>query len=507
MRNRLVAADFFPAHARTKRNTPAPARTTYRVAAFHPVKNDVTAASDVRRTVRRGGNDSMRRKSSVQRAIVVGAVALAAALSAPAAASAPATSAPAASAPAAAGDSTSQSDQVQAATVSAVDHAAGAATALAEKPGYAGVAVDYDAAKVTVSWKGDAPASVSALETKVPDGVTVDVERTPLSEADLHAASTRLLDSQRAAHGPDAVVAAFPAEDYASLVVEVSRDSALAREAGSTVASETGASKTGASETAAARTTSLAQSLEEEAGVPVRVELVDDGVQPTAASRRNDAAPWTAGGAMATTSGSDYCTTGFSIVTAAGNHKIVSAAHCNAGVGSLVRDGIGQRLGTVANRAAGIDAELIDPVGNPETAGAVFGGPWNASSVNSRYRFPVAAVHQPAVGQNICSSGAVTGEHCGAKIRATDVAWTCGNRTCHGFRASRDDGGVVVGGGDSGGPMYIVINGQAYARGMIDGGSNRRSCGSTSVPTQCFSYVYGIPMVDILNHWNARIDN
>jgi hypothetical protein len=40
---------------------------------------------------------------------------------------------------------------------------------------------------------------------------------------------------------------------------------------------------------------------------------------------------------------------------------------------------------------------------------------------------------------------------------------------------------------------------------MIDGGSNRRSCGSTSVPTQCFSYVYGIPMVDILDAWNARI--
>ncbi len=426
----------------------------------------------------------MGRKSTVQRAIVVGAVALAAALSVPAAASAPAT----------AGDSISQSEQVQAATQSAVDHAAGAATALAEAPGYAGVAVDYDAAKVTVSWKGDAPASVSALETKVPDGVTVDVERTALSEADLHAASTRLLDSQRAAHGSNAVVAALPAEDYAGLVVEVSRDSALARQ-------------TDARETAAARTAGLAQSLEEEAGVPVRVELVDDGVQPTAASRRNDNAPWNAGGAMATTSGSDYCTTGFSIVTAAGNHKIVSAAHCNTGVGSLVRDGIGQRLGTVANRALGIDAELIDPVGDPETAGAVFGGPWNASSVNSRYRFPVAAVHQPAVGQNICSSGAVTGEHCGAKIRATDVAWTCGNRTCHGFRASRDDGGVVVGGGDSGGPMYIVINGQAYARGMIDGGSNRRSCGSTSVTTQCFSYVYGIPMVDILSHWDAHIDN
>lgn len=410
----------------------------------------------------------MGRKSTVHRTIVVGVAA--AALAASVVVSVPATAGGLRQGP------------ERAALESAVDHTAHAATALAGAPGYAGVAVDYDAARVTVSWKGDAPASVGDLAARA-DGVTVDVAPAALSEADLHTASTRLLDGQRAAHGPDAVVAAMPAGDYAGLVVEVSRDSAAARAAG------------------------LAENLTAAAGVPVQVELVDDGVQPTAVSRRNDAAPWSAGGAMATSSGSDYCTTGFSIVTAAGNHKIVSAAHCNAGIGSLVRDGEGQQLGKVTNRALEIDAELIDPVGEPETSGSVFGGPWNASSVNARYKFPVVGVQQPAVGQNICSSGAVTGEHCGAKVRAVDVAWSCGKKTCHGFRASRDDGGVVVGGGDSGGPMYAVIDGKAYARGMIDGGSNRRSCGSTSVTTQCFSYVYGIPMVDILAKWDARIDS
>ncbi|MEV0894207.1 hypothetical protein [Promicromonospora sp. NPDC050262] len=416
----------------------------------------------------------MGRKSTVHRTIVVGVAA--AALAASAVVSVPATAG-------GLGQGAEQAALERVALESAVDHTAHAATALAGTPGYAGVAVDYDAARVTVSWKGDVPTSVGALEEQVPAGVTVDVARAELSEADLHGASTRLLDSQRAAHGPDAVVAAMPAGDYAGLVVEVSRDSAAARTAG------------------------LAENLAAAAGVPVRVELVDDGVQPTAVSRRNDAAPWSAGSAMATSSGSDYCTTGFSIVTAAGNHKIVSAAHCNAGIGSLVRDGEGQQLGKVTNRALEIDAELIDPVGEPETSGSVFGGPWNASSVNARYRFPVVGVQQPAVGQNICSSGAVTGEHCGAEVRAVDVAWSCGKKTCHGFRASRDDGGVVVGGGDSGGPMYAVIDGKAYARGMIDGGSNRRSCGSTSVTTQCFSYVYGIPLVDILDKWDARIDS
>lgn len=417
----------------------------------------------------------MRRNSTVRRAVAVGAMAVAVALSVPVT-------------PGATGVGRPEANQAEldrpnpTVTASAVDRAAHAATALAAEPGYAGVAVDYDTAKVTVSWKGPAPSSVSTLETLVPEGVTVGVERAALSGADLHAASTRLLDSRRAAQGPDAVLAVLPAEDYAGLVVEVRRDSA------------------------AARTPGLAQTLERVAGVPVRLTTVDDdGVRSTAASRRNDRSPWHAGGAIATRDGTDYCTTGFSVITQAGNERIVTAAHCDDGFGSVVRDGAGQRLGTVSSRALELDAELIKPAG--ATASSVYGGPWNASRASSRYRFPVAAVQEPAVGQRICSSGAVTGEHCGAKILATNVAWNCGKRTCHGFRAGRADGGVVVGGGDSGGPMYMMIDGRAHATGMIDGGSNRRSCGSTSVTTKCFSYVYGIPMADILRRWDARINN
>lgn len=423
-----------------------------------------------------GGNDSMRRNSTARRAIVVAAMALTTALAAPAAAGTSHLGQP----------ETNRAElnpaKVHTVTRSAVDRAAGAATSLAEVPGYAGVEVDYDTASVIVSWKGQAPRTVSALPERIPDGVTVGVRQTALSEADLRAASTRLMDSQRALHGPDAVLTALPAPDYAGLVVEVSRNST------------------------AARTPGLAQLLESVAGVPVRLTIIDDAVQSTAGTRRDDDAPWHAGGAIATKDGTDYCTTGFSVVTGAGHRRIVSAAHCNEGIGSVVRDGAGERLGTVTNRTTSLDAELIDPVGDPETARATFGGPWDATDADPRYSFPVGGVQRPAVGQTICSSGAVTGEHC-ATIRATDIAWSCGDETCHGFRASRDDGGVVVGGGDSGGPMYAVIDGKAYARGMIDGGSNRRSCGETSLSTQCFSYVYGIPMVDILDHWNARIDD
>jgi hypothetical protein len=419
----------------------------------------------------------MSRSSTVKRAMIIGTMALATALAVPSTAATTTVSQ--------AEPNTAEriSPEIRTAVHSAVDHAAGAATELASVPGFAGVAVDYDSARVLVSWKGAVPPAISELEAQAPDGVTVDVEEAALSEADLRAASTRLMDTQRALQGPDVVIAALPAENYAGLVAEVGHGSTPAR------------------------TSWLAGKLERAAGVPVRVEVVDAEVQPTAATRRNDGPPWHAGSAMATKDGTDYCTTGFSVITATGQHRIVSAAHCNRGVGSIVRDGEGQRLGKVTHHSVGIDAQLIDPFGSPETSGSVFGGPWYASDASSRYRFPVAGAQRPAVGQVICTSGAVTGEHCGARIRATNVAWSCGDRTCHGFRASRNDGGVVVGGGDSGGPMYAVINGRAYARGMIDGGSNRRSCGSTSVSTQCFSYVYGIPMVDILNAWDARIDS
>ncbi|MEU4363119.1 hypothetical protein [Promicromonospora sp. NPDC023987] len=375
-----------------------------------------------------------------------------------------------------------KSAEIRTARQAAVDRAAGVATALAEVPGYAGVAVDYEASKVTVSWKDTPPPALNALAERVPDGVEVEVRRTALSGADLHAASARLLDAQRTAPAPVTVLTVLPAKNYAGLVVEVS----------------SGPTAPGAD--------ALDRKLERVAGVPVRLQTIHHAVESTAGGRRNDQAPWNAGGAIAAKDGTDYCTTGFSIVTGADDHRIVTAAHCNKKVGDLVRDGAGQRLGTVTHRAPEVDAQLIDPVGEPETAGAVLGGPWNATRAHDRYRFPVAAVQRPAVGQHICSSGAVTGEHC-STIRATDIAWTCGKQTCHGFRASRDDDGVVVGGGDSGGPMYTVIDGKAYARGMIDGGSNRRSCGRTSVSTQCFSYVYGIPMVDILDHWDARIDS
>lgn len=326
------------------------------------------------------------------------------------------------------------------------------------------------------------PGAAGTLGTQLPGSGTVQVEQTTLSDADLRAAGTRLLDSQRALSGSEVVLAALPTEDRTGLVAEVSR------------------------EAPAARTTGLAESLERAAGVPVRVELVDDDMRPTAVSRRDDGAPWHAGGAIAEKDGTDYCTTGFSLVTGSGHRRIVSAAHCDKGVGSVVRDGAGQHLGEVTDVERSLDAELIDPVGDPETAGTVYGGPWNASPGHPRYEFPVAGVQRPVVGQTVCSSGAVTGEHC-ATVRATDVVWSCGDKTCIGFRASRDDREVVVGGGDSGGPMYTVRGGQAYAVGMIDGGSSSRSCGSTSLSTQCFSYVYGVPMMDILDHWDARIDH
>lgn len=416
----------------------------------------------------------MRRYRTVRRAVVVGAMVLTGALAVPAAAG------PGHIGQVGATSAEQTAAQVGTAGTSAVDRAAEATAALADLAGYAGVAVDYEAARVTVSWKGAAPPEVGALREQVPDGVTIDVRQTPLSEADLHAASTRLLDRQRALHGPDAVLAALPTADYAGLIVEISGRSPVA----------------GAPD--------LAQRMERVAGVPVRITTIDQHVESTAGGRRDDDAPWSAGGAIAAQDGTDYCSTGFSVVTRAGHQRIVTAAHCNERVGDLVRDGAGQRLGTVTHRAPGLDAQLIDPIGDPETTGDVFGGPWDATSDHKRYRFPVTAVQRPAVGQRICSSGAVTGEHC-ATVRTTDMAWSCGKQTCHGFRASRDDGGVVVGGGDSGGPMYTVIDGKATARGMIDGGSNRRSCGRTSVSTQCFSFVYGIPMVDILDHWHARL--
>jgi hypothetical protein len=193
-------------------------------------------------------------------------------------------------------------------------------------------------------------------------------------------------------------------------------------------------------------------------------------------------------------------------VTDTGFGRLLTALHCGD-CDIAWKDGHHDPLtngGTDVDCHARDDSQLIDPIGG--TDGWVHGGPWDATSTNSRYHLKVAAATSSFFGEFVCSSGANSGEHCGtlSTKNSNIVTWGCGSGTCHGWQASKPgsppEANVV--GGDSGGPVYHPRDdGRVGARGVIWGGAINGSCGSVRFAvTNCFKEVWFNDIVDITTY-------
>lgn len=369
----------------------------------------------------------------------------------------------------------------------AVTETSEALTAHWKDAGYGKVAVDYDAMSVTVYWKGGkAPAAVEAMTGDQPNGVHVTVVPSKYSEKDLLDAGRRIMDGARTSE-PGSVVTVGARPDLSAVVATLKDSSRLAKDQGK------------------ART--QLESLS--SGVPVDIAVA---AQPIAQiNRQNDSAPWQGGGALAYSDGNNYCSVGFSVLRSDGTGRLLSASHCNDNVGAVVRDGVGDRIGVISNVVRGTyDSILIDPDASPATVGKVFGGPWNASTTNNRYQFSVGGSAAPAEGETVCTSGAMSGEHCNRVIRETSINFSCGpngNYTCQGFRSSGS--GVTVAAGDSGGPLYVMrSDGRVGARGILTSASGSISCpaGSTAEPTDCYTSVYSVGIHRLVDYWNLTVE-
>jgi hypothetical protein len=368
----------------------------------------------------------------------------------------------------------------------AVDQVAELSSAFWAHPGFGKVKVDYDKISVEVYWKGAPPAEVAELNGAVVDGVQVSVVEVARSQHELVAAGLKILATERDRVGPHNVVAAMPNASLSGIVVEILRGSDVAKSVPD----------------ATQRYRSLVN-------LPVEVRTVEEEVAP--ATRQNDSAPWQGGGALADSTGDDYCSVGFAIVRADGTGRLLSASHCDddRAIGAVMRDGVGDRIGVMSNRDHSLDSELIDPDASPATIGKVFGGPWNATPSHARYQWFVVGAAAPAEGQEVCASGARSGEHCNRIIRETSISFNCGHASdCTGFRASGSSGTVSAAIGDSGGQIYTEpdSNGWVRARGIISAVSGSTDCGSTAEPTTCYTSVYGIGIHGLLNRWDATID-
>ena len=357
-------------------------------------------------------------------------------------------------------------------TSGAVDEAAGLFTVHELDPGYARVAVDYNAQQVNVLWKGDVPAAIlDAVADAKGLGVQVEISDAPYSEDDINEAAARIIESN-----PDTVSVVLANEDRTGLIVEV----------------ESG-SKTLSTEAQSAATFART------GGIPVEVRAGHG--KPVPASRQNMGAPFKGGGAIAYSGGVDYCTTGFAVTVAGGQGRLLSAYHCNNAVGAIIRDGVGGVIGPVSDRNAALDSELIDPDASPATIGKAYSGPWTSTGLRS-----VAGAVAPADNQLVCTSGSNSGEHCDQTV-LTGASWSCNGTTCTGFVSYNPNGGVAAAQGDSGGPVYGVrTDDRLSARGIISGISYLVPCGPTAEPTNCGAYAYSISITRILANWNAAIE-
>lgn len=268
-----------------------------------------------------------------------------------------------------------------------------------------------------------------------------------------------------------------------------------------------------------AEQTSLTADLERISDQPVRLKPYHEGVP---LRRGNFADPWEGGGQLLhNVTGTSYvpCSTGFAVLDGIYG-RILTARHCDgSGSGTnwvwtnwaeteTFNNASGVQLGATA-----LDTMLIDPIGGTE--GTVFGGAWNQAPGTARYKLDVNGAASVSIGDQVCTSGAMSGEHFsnGCLIRVDDPDHvTCqatASGICHrwwGYNIILN--GVAGAVGDSGGPVYENLgNDRVGARGIIWNGEDQVDCVNTRVSnTTCYTRVRWAGINDVLQSWDVDIE-
>jgi hypothetical protein len=222
-------------------------------------------------------------------------------------------------------------------------------------------------------------------------------------------------------------------------------------------------------------------------GVPVTFSYAEK-VKPT--SRWTAESPFASGAVMASDiwgSGGVRCSTGFwgrNFNT--GKDVMITADHCGIKTGITWHAGSsssGSLLGTgVAQRYYGsddINAFVKDT--SATVAPAVYWGSFSTDQVTPIYGF----TGYPSVNQSVCYSGSYSGTVCGNTVTDVHYYVNYGSQGDYAEQICTKQSSSVpaVGNGDSGGPVLQVIDGKAYAQGVISGMRNAgNSC--TGLPGQ-----------------------
>jgi hypothetical protein len=354
----------------------------------------------------------------------------------------------------------------------------------ADGEGYAGISVSERKGELELYWNGKLPADVERIVDDVRRDVGVRVLPAAHSERELLAVARRLASEP-------GVTSVGPKADGSGLRLGYAGDAAAFR----------------------------ARWVVRDAGVAVDVEREEytRPTQPDLAcqlvpiNRQNDACPYNGGGWFNPT----RCSTGWSVERrnqASGLRQrwLLTAGHCGNN-GLTVLDGGGATIGTVEGDADNRDTMLI----KTRAAGRIFVGGWNSPTTK-----PVRQAAGNHVNTLVCTSGAMSGQHC--DIRVSAVNQTVNMMDNAGqvrpvfpmVIASSDTGTVAVAGGDSGGPVAAqdssvgggIMN--VYAAGTISGGAGVVPCpaGSTARPgATCYRQVIYAPLVESLAFYGVGL--
>lgn len=310
--------------------------------------------------------------------------------------------------------------------------------------GYAGVSIDPAANMVDLYWNGPLPTSVAAVvKRSAVRGTRTRVHSAPHSLRQLLAAQKSVV-STLTSRGL-AFASVGPKVDGTGLTVAMPARSLTAMSS---------AALTGSS------------------GVPV---TVTEGSPSTLADRFEDTEPFFGGDYMqAAVDAGPSCSTGFAVQNSTAERFLLTASHCSpSGTGTwFTGEGPFQEtIGSVAGWDGSNDAMII--------ATSSTGSVWTGASLEDPPNQGVLAVNgagDPTVGELDCTDGAWSGEECGVQVVATNlIIESCEDPVnmvgCSTYsdmvQAEQQDRISAGGNGDSGGPVFTVINNGANARGTL----------------------------------------
>ncbi|MGC0313505.1 S1 family peptidase [Kitasatospora acidiphila] len=372
----------------------------------------------------------------------------------------------------------------------------------AEIPGFTEVEVDPAHMHIRLHWKGAVPASVAAVLAKLPAGISAEVVPAKYSKAELHAARDKLMPNgkqndlaSKVTPAATRITSIAPAVDGSGLDVTYDEDRGQGKfDARDSLSSATRQDKTREVQATTEGITGV--------DTHVRYQLLSIDASAT---READAAPWQGGAGLKTFAGT-ICSTGFAVTRKSDGKKLVTTAyHCGDKGNFYTWGGSQAFVGTAMseNESATDDVTGLDP-GNSPSGNRVYDGPWNATNGYSK---PVSGWGSNNVGDQVCTSGANSGAHCGLSIRQTDISVTGENGITRPDVDFAYSNGIAAGNGDSGGPVFTGSNGwtKDQARGVITALDNTMDCGGFTTADAwqrkpwCFHGVYYVPIGIILH--------